>query len=115
METNENKELKVNNGGVSPQQIEGWKNRHRRVYEVEVKDPETNEVFKGYFKRPDMKTLEASNALNKQNEVKASLVLFDNCWLGGAPELKEDALYQMEAIAAMSGIFSKCVHSLKNL
>ena len=114
-QTMEDKKETTQNGGVTPEQIEGWKQLHGRVYEVEVEDPDTGETFKCYFKRPDMKTMEAANALSKQSEVKGSTVLFENCWLGGADAIKNDAIYKMEAMGALAGIFGKCVHRLKNL
>lgn len=109
------KEYKRIDGGVTAEQIQGWKNRHGRVSEVSVKDPDTGEEHIGYFKRPDMKTMEAVSALSKKSEVQGSVTLFTNCWLGGSEALKSDAIYQMEAMTALSGLFGKCVNTLKNV
>lgn len=103
------------NGGITAEQIQAWKNQYGRVAEVRVKDEEFNEEHIGYFHRPDMATMQAVNSVSKTNEVKASEVMFDNCWLGGSPALKSDAIYKMDAMAALGSMFNKCVRTLKNL
>ena len=45
----------------------------------------------GYFKRPDFATIKAITKVAKTDEVEAGKVMFNNCWLGGSEELKEDA------------------------
>lgn len=112
-----NKEQKVTeiNGGVTAEQIQAWKNQYGRIAEVRVEDKDVGEVHIGYFHRPDMETMQAVNAVSKSNEVKASGVMFDNCWLGGSPALKSDAIYKMDAMAALGSMFGKCVRTLKNL
>lgn len=117
METNEVKEKKAvrHDGGVTAENIAAWKAAHGRISEVEVKDEDFDEVHVGYFRRPDMKTMQAFSATAKTNEVKAAEVLFDNCWLGGSGMLKTDAIYKMEAMNAMQGVFGRCSRALKNL
>ena len=103
------------NGDVTAEQIQAWKNQYGRVAEVRVKDEEFGEEHIGYFRRPDMTTMQAVNSVSKSNEVKASEVMFENCWLGGSPQLKTDAIYKMDAMAALGSMFGKCVRTLKNL
>ena len=106
---------KIINGGVSAEMIQGWKNQYGRVSEVVVPDIDTQEDHVGYFRRPDMKTMHAVSALSKTNEVQASEVIFDNCWLGGSEALKTDALYKMAAMQALGVMFSRYLGTLKNL
>lgn len=117
METNEKKaiELTTDNGGVTEENINQWKNKFGRVSEVTVEDEEAGLRLVGYFRRPDMATMQAFSATAKSNEVKAAEVLFDNCWLGGASLMKTDAVYKMEGMNAMQGIFGRCTRALKNL
>ena len=103
---NKVKQITEINGGVTAEQIQAWKNQYGRV---------AGEEHIGYFRRPDMTTMQAVNSVSKTNEVKASEVMFDNCWLGGSPQLKTDAIYKMDAMAALGSMFGKCVRSLKNL
>lgn len=108
-------QIKEINGDVSPEQIAMWKNQHGRIVEVCITDEEAAECHVGYFHRPDMKTMQAVNATSKTNEVKASEVMFDNCWLGSSPMLQTDAILKMEAMATLGTMFGKCVRTLKNL
>lgn len=109
------KELKEINGGVSAEQITMWKNTHGRISEVRVTDPEVSECHIGYFKRPDMKTMQAVSAMSKTNEMKGAEVMFDNCWLGGSPVMQSDAIIKMQAMSAMGAMLGSCTHEIKNL
>ncbi|MGN0235828.1 MAG: hypothetical protein ACI4BD_05920 [Paludibacteraceae bacterium] len=108
-------EIKEYNGGVTSEQIQIWKNTHGRISEVRVDDPDVAECHIGYFRRPDMKTMQAVSAMSKTNEMKGAEVMFDNCWLGGSPMMKEDAILKMQGMAAMGALFGSCTHSIKNL
>ncbi len=112
---NENTEFKTFNGEVTPEQISAWKAQHGRIHEVELTDEEMGEKHIGYFRRPDMKTMQAFSATAKTNEIKAVEVLFNNCWLGGSPMMKSDAVYQLQANGELQKIFGTCVAKLKNL
>lgn len=106
---------KVANGDVTKIQIDEWRGRWGRVVEIEIADTDVQEVHRGYFRRPDMKTMQAFSAAAKSNEVKAAEVIFDNCWLGGSAMMKTDAVYKMQAVGELQNIFGKCVSKLKNL
>ena len=112
---NEKKQIKEINGDVTEEQIAVWKGRYGRISEVSITDEEVGECHIGYFRRPDMKTMQAVNSVSKTDEVKASEVMFDNCWLGGSPSLKEDAILKMETMATLGDMFGRCVRRLKNL
>lgn len=105
----------VINGDVTNEQIATWKNTHGRVVEIEVADSEFKELHRGYFHRPDMRTMQAFSSTAKTNDVKAAEVMFDNCWLGGSPMMKTDAVYKMQTVGELQSIFGKCVSKLKNL
>lgn len=107
--------FKVIDGDITAEQIAAWKAKHGRVIEVCVSDTDFEEIHRGWFRRPDMKTMQAFSATAKSNEVKAAEVIFDNCWLGGSPLMKTDAIYKMQATGKFQDIFGKCVSSLKNL
>jgi len=105
----------IRNGGVSGEQIAAWKAQHRKVYSVEVPDPDTGEVFVGYFHHPDMEAMSLVNKIAKADEVKSSTVLFDRCWLGGDGTMKDDALVRIAATAQLDVIFRRYAGTLKNL
>lgn len=112
---NKEQEFAVIDGGVTVDQINAWKNQHGRIMEVVVDDPEFGERHKGYFRRPDMKAMQAFSTIAKNNEIKAAEMFFDNCWLGGSSLMKTDAVYKMQANGELQSIFGKCVSKLKNL
>ena len=102
-----------NNGGVTPEQIEMWKAKHRRIYAVEVVDG--NEAHTGYFRRPDMETISAVRKLGKTDEIKGANALFDNSWLGGSTLLREDAVLKLAAIGQLDSLTEKVTSAIKNL
>lgn len=102
-------------GNVTADEIAAWKARYGRVVEIEVIDPDFSERHVGYFRRPDMKTMQAFSQTAKSNEVKAAEIFFDNCWLGGSSMMKTDAVYKLQANGELQAIFGKCVSKLKNL
>lgn len=108
-------DLKEINGGVTAEQIQMWKNQYGRISEVRVTDPDVSECHIGYFRRPDMKTMQAVAAMSKSNEMKGAEVMFDNCWLGGSSLMKEDAIIKMQGMSAMGALFGACTHEIKNL
>lgn len=108
-------DYKIIKGDVNDEQISALKSRHGRIVEIEVADPEVKELHRGYFRRPDMKTMQAFSATAKSNDVKAAEVMFDNCWVGGSAMMKTDAVYKLQAIGELQNIFGRCVSRLKNL
>lgn len=100
-------------GGVSEEQIGKWKAVHRRVVRVDVTDGDDLHV--AYFKRPSIETLSAVSKVAKSDEVKGAAVLYDNCFLGGDTQMREDALLFMAASAQLGRMFNACLGSLKNL
>lgn len=103
----------INNGGITPEQIKMWKAKHRKIAEISVTDGDETHV--GYFRRPDMETLAATNKLRKTDEIKAAEVLFKNCWLGGSQLMQEDAIIQMAATGQLNGLINISGAELKNL
>ncbi|MEG2276676.1 MAG: hypothetical protein RSA53_05505 [Odoribacter sp.] len=89
-----------------------WKAKYRRVSSVTVTDGE--DVYTGVFHRPDMNTISAVTKMAKTDEIKASNVLFDNCWLGGDEMMKEDAIIKMAAIGILNEMMNVGIATLKN-
>lgn len=111
--TKKTTEREINNGGVTDEQIQMWKNKHRKISSIEV--DEDDETHTGYFRRPDMETLSAVSKLGKTDEIKAANALFENCWLGGSPILREDAVLKMAVIGRLNKIMEVSRVELKNL
>lgn len=108
----EQEKLTLHNGGVLQEQVEQWKRQHRRVSVIEVVDGDERHV--GYFRRPTLEVMSAVSKLGKTDEVKSAEAMFDNCFLGGSPHLRADAILFMEAAKRLGEMFSGCMSSLKN-
>jgi hypothetical protein len=109
----EKREIKEIKGIVSDETVGMWKAKYRKVYEITIDDDE--ETYAGYFRRPDMDMFSVINKMAKTDEVKAANILFDHCWLGGDPLVREDSVIRMTAIASMQQIFAIRTAELKNL
>ena len=115
MEKNETKQPqgKTLDGGVTEEQVIRWKAAHKRIVRVDVTDGDDLHV--AYFKRPSIETMSAVTAVAKNDEVKSAAVLYDNCFLGGSSEMREDALLFMAATTQLGKLFNSCLGSLKNV
>lgn len=110
---NEKPQGKTFDGGVTEEQVARWKNVHKRVVRIDVADGD--DLHTAYFKRPSLETVSAVTKVGKSDEVKAAAVLYDNCFLGGDAEIREDALLFMAASAQLGNMLNSCLGSLKNL
>lgn len=104
---------KTYDGGVADEKIQSWKNVHRRVVRIDIVDGEDLHVV--YFKRPSIETMSAVTKISKTDEVKGSTTLYDNCFLGGSEEVRNDAILFAAAAKHLGELFNSCVSSLKNL
>ena len=104
---------KINNGGVTDEQIKMWKNQYRKVYEVTITDED--EIHSVFFKRPDMATMSAVNKISKDDSVKAAEILYSNCFVGGSSFVQADAVLMMSAVGELTKIMESAKATLKNL
>ena len=54
-------------GGISPQQVEEMRRKHRKVFRVDIVNGEDTHV--GYFHRPRLETMSAVTNLDKISEL----------------------------------------------
>ena len=108
----EAKNVKVLPGGITEQQLNMWKGRFKKVLSITVNDGD--ESYTGYFKRPDNATMSLVAKLAKSDEVKASVALLDNCWLGGDEGALEDAVIKMAMIGKLQSIMQVTSSEIKN-
>lgn len=115
MDNSENKTGSAHtfDGGVTEEQIAGFKAKYGKVVRIDVVDGGDSHI--GYFKRPDFPTMRAVTHLAKTDEIKAGEAMFDNCFLGGSPELRKDALLFMAVQKQLGTMLNSCMSSLKNL
>ncbi len=99
--------------GLTPDQINELKAKHGHLSLVTV--TEGDEKYVGIFKEPTMEALSAITALSKQDEVKASIALFDNCVLACDDAMKKRPRVRLSAIAQLSEIMKPLEGHIKNL
>ncbi len=112
-ERKEQQQGRTCDGGVTEEQINKWKALHKHVIRIDVAD--RNDLHIAYFKRPSLETITAALKVSKSDEVKSSVILYDNCFLGGDAEIRADALLFMAASSQLGNMMTACVGSLKNL
>ena len=100
-------------GGITEEQIKAWKNKYGKVVRIDVVDD--GDLHVGYFHRPRLETMSAVTKMAKTDELKSSEVMFDNCWLGGSPAMRSDAVLFLEATKQLGAMLNSCRSSLKNL
>lgn len=100
-------------GGIGEDQIARWKKQYGKVIRIDVRDGDDLHV--GYFKRPTLETMSATAKISKTDDVKASKVLFDNCWLGGSDAMGTDTVLFLAAAGQLGTALNSCQASLKNL
>ena len=99
-------------GKLAAEEIGRLKSRHGRVWEVEVEDDGAR--YCAYFRRPDMATLSAMAKLARADEMRTSAVLMENCFVGGAEEVKTDTALFLAAAGQLGKIVAGARATLKN-
>jgi len=75
-------------GQVSPEQINEWKAKHGKVYEIEA------DGHIGYVKQPGRMEMSHAGTIGAGDNILFNEVLLNDCWLGGSDALKkEDRLF----------------------
>lgn len=101
---------------ITQETIENWKKQYGSVYAIEVPlDDSGSKKVTGYFRKPDLKTIGAAARYSETDPVKAGLIVFENCWLGGDEELRNNDECIMSAIQSLSTLFVVRVSTIKNL
>lgn len=100
-------------GGITPEQVSQWKQKYGKVLRIDVVDDD--EMHVGYFHRPKLEAMAAVTKVAKTDEIKSAEVMFDNCWLGGSPQLRQDAILFLEVTKKLGDMFNSCLSSIKNL
>ncbi len=71
-------------GQATPEQIEGWKKKHGKIYGIIV------DGHIAYLKKPDRKTLGYASTVGAKDPIKFNEVVLANCFVGGSEAVKTD-------------------------
>lgn len=94
---------------ASQEQIEGWKKKHGKVYQITVEDKTC------YLRKPDRNTLAYAISASQQNPLEFGEVILNNCWLAGDEEIRTEDAYFLAAMGKLEGLFEIKQAELKNL
>jgi hypothetical protein len=103
---------------VDEAQINRWKNQYgeSNVFSITVPLDDLDEKkVTGYFRKPDLKVIQASTKFVDTDPVKAGLIQLDTCFLGGDEEFTTNDEVKMSAIKALNTVFKVRVAEIKNL
>jgi hypothetical protein len=93
-------------GGVTQDQINGWKAEHGDIYRISIPRDGEGEPYTCYLKKPDRKTIAVVSPLVNTNPVKGNEVLLQNCWLGGDRDIQTNDDLFLSAAAKLGELFN---------
>ena len=84
---------------ATEKQIADWKKKHGEVYKVTVDGKSC------YLHKPDRKTL-AYVSTAKDNPIRMSELMLNNCWIDGDEEIKTDDALLLGVVQQMGALIS---------
>ena len=120
---------------ITEGQVSHWKAQYGsenvKIIEVPLEDPKVESqmdnstgmmvdvlipppIVTGYFRKPDLKVIQAAAPFLDSDPVKAGLIQFENCFLGGDPEFSTNDEVRFSAIQALNKLFRVRVATIKN-
>ncbi len=94
----------------TPAQIEAWKKEHGSVFKFVAEDGKI-----GFFKKPDLKTMEASLTIASTNPIQSNRILAKNTFIGGDVEVYEDDAHLLGLGKTLRGIIKSVEGELTEL
>ncbi len=103
-------------GGVTQAQIDMWKAQHGSVSLVQVPlNDQGTSLASAYVRKPNLTDLSAATAVQENDPMLAGQILFDNCYLGGDPEVSSIDEVKLSVIVALKSIFKVRVAAIKEV
>ncbi len=84
---------------ATEKQIADWKKKHGEVYKITVDGKSC------YLHKPDRKTL-AYVSTAKDNPIRMSELMLNNCWIDGDEEIKTDDALFLGVVQQMGALIS---------
>ena len=99
--------------GFTETELVELKAKHGFLIIGTVKQGETE--YHAIFKEPDFKTLEATGAIAKNNEIKGTKALYDNCIVKADPEIEARDFLKLKSVECVANHMNSFSTSVKNL
>ncbi|GAA4156609.1 hypothetical protein GCM10022217_15790 [Chryseobacterium ginsenosidimutans] len=99
--------------GLNETEIMELKTKHGFLIVGTVKQGETE--YNAIFKEPDFKTLEATGSIAKNNEIRGTKALYDNCIIKADPEIETRDFLKLKSVECVANHMNSFSTSVKNL
>ncbi|MDR2475944.1 MAG: hypothetical protein LBD45_08820 [Bacteroidales bacterium] len=96
-------------GEATPEQVETWKKKHGRVFQVK-----TGESV-GYLKKPGRSELSYAGKVGAQKPLDFSEAIFQSCWLGGDETIKSNDEKFLAVSSQLENVISVAEAEIKEL
>lgn len=100
---------------ITQAQIKSWKKKWGEVFQIDVPTDDEGNIAIGYFKKPNLETISAAEQFVESEPIKAGNIMFNNCWLGGDDQVKENDECRISAIKVIGSLFKVRTATLKKL
>ncbi len=102
-------------GEATATQIAQWKKQYgdKSIFRVDVKF-DANNISAGYFRKADLSVLSMVSRFSAE-PMKAVQVLFENLWLGGDEEIKNNEELMLSAALELKATFKIREAEIKNV
>lgn len=99
--------------GLTQEAIDQLKKKHGALFVVEISDGEA--LYKAIFKEPDITILSAANTISKTDEIKGSMVLYENCLVAADEAIAKRDVLKMQVVGAIGERMTALTKTVKNL
>jgi hypothetical protein len=99
--------------GHSQEQIAALKAKHGFIFLASIADQDN--TYHAICKEPTMEAMQASQAIGKTDELKGSMVLYDNCVLAADDAIAGRFLLKVQVIKALGEKMNSLSVTTKNL
>lgn len=89
-------------GGMSSSELKQLKSQGKKIYSISINDGDKD--YKGWFTKPKLIDLQAATKIGKDDPFKATMILFESCWIKGDQELKDNDDFKLAAISKFQDI-----------
>ncbi|OBW40807.1 hypothetical protein AB670_02758 [Chryseobacterium sp. MOF25P] len=104
---------KKNICGLSETELEELKEKHGFLIVGTISQGESQ--YNAIFKEPDFKTLEATGSIAKNNEIKGTKALYDNCIVKADHEIENRDFLKLKSVECVANHMNSFSTSVKNL
>ena len=102
--------------GITKEMVAAWKEKFgaNKIALISVQKDE-NTTLHAFVRHPDIKILSAAGSVVDKDPIKSGIILFENCWLAGDDEIRNDDELKMGVITEINALFKIRKATTENL